>query len=137
MCIACRIRRFKFTHLDARPVIRPVNKGTWRIEAQEGNGEPDAIQHRQGLMQWDRGFRFHHFRLSAVQSRQRVTPVDEIEIETQKRTVGGFTYEAPVAGGVLRSQAKIEELHAAVGNKRDALFIVAKIYQHRVRHLLS
>lgn len=137
VCIACRVRGLKLAHLNARPVIRPFNKGPRRVEAQERNRKPDAIQYRQRLMQRDRGFRLDHFRLAAVHAGQSIATVDQVEIEAQQRAVRGFTYEAPVAGGVLRRQTEIEELHAAVGNKRDALFIVAKIYQHRIRHLLS
>ena len=135
--IACRIGCIQPAHLNAGPVIRPLNKGARRVEALERNRKPDAVQHRQGLMQRDGGFRFNHFRLSAVRSRHGIAPVNQVEIEPQQRAVRGFTYEAPVAGGVLRSQAKIEKLYAAVSNQRHALFIVAKINQHRIRHLLS
>ena len=135
--IACRIGCIQPAHLNAGPVIRPLNKGSRRVEAQERNRKPDAVQHRQGLMQRDGGFRFNHFRLTTVRSRHGIAPVNQVEIEPQQRAVRGFTYEAPVAGGVLRRQTEIKELHAAVGNKRDALFIVAKINQHRIRHLLS
>ena len=135
--IACRVGGLKLAHLNAGPVIRPFHKRPRRVEAQERNRKPDAIQYRQRLMQRDSGFRLDHFRLAAVHARQGIATVDQVEIEAQQRAVRGFTYEAPVAGGVLRRQTEIEELHAAVGNKRDALFIVAKIYQHRIRHLLS
>ncbi len=135
--VACGVRRLKLADLNTRPVVRAVNKGTRRVETQERNREPDAIQHSQRLMQRYGCLRLDHFRLAAVRTGQGITPVNQVEIETQKRAVRGFTHEAPVAGGVLWRQAEIEELHTAVGNKRDALFIVAKIYQHRIRHLLS
>ena len=137
MGVACGVRRLQLADLNARPVVRAVNKGSRRVEAQERNGEPDAIQHGQGLMQRDGCLRLDHLRLAAVRAGQGVTPVNQVEIKAQKRAVRGFTHETPVAGGVLRGQAEIEELHTAVGNKRDALFIVAKIYKHRIRHLLS
>ena len=88
-------------------------------------------------MQWNGAFRLDHFRLPAIGGRQRVPAVDQVKIQAQQRAICRFTHETPVAGGVLRSQAKIEKLYAAVSNQRHALFIVAKINQHRIRHLLS
>ena len=135
--IASRVGGGKLSYLDARPVIRAFNKRPRRVKAQERERQPDAVQHSQGVMQWNGAFRLDHFRLPAIGGRQRVPAVNQVKIQAQQRAICRFTHETPVAGGVLRSQAKIEKLHAAVSNQRHALFIVAKINQHRIRHLLS
>ena len=135
--IASCVGRGKLSYLDARPVIRAFNKRPRRVKAQERDRQPDAVQHGQGVMQWNGAFRLDHFRLPAIGGRERVPAVNQVKIQTQQRAICRFTHETPVAGGVLRSQAKIEKLHAAVSNQRHALFIVAKINQHRIRHLLS
>ncbi|MNS44985.1 hypothetical protein D3C72_774430 [compost metagenome] len=88
-------------------------------------------------MQGKRAFRFHHFRLTAACSGQGVAAIDQIVIEAQQRAIGGFSHEPAQTCRVLWRQAKIKKLYAAVRNQRDALFVVAKIYQHRIRHLLS
>ncbi|MNZ66554.1 hypothetical protein D3C78_847820 [compost metagenome] len=88
-------------------------------------------------MQQDRVFRFHHFWMTATRTWQGITAIHQIVIQAQQGTVGGFTHKTTVAGRVLRREAEIEKLYAAVRNQRDALFVVAKIYQHRIRHLLS
>lgn len=134
--IASRVGRGKLSYGRA-PSYRAINKRPRRVKAQERERQPDAVQHVQGVMQWNGAFRLDHFRLPAIGGRQRVPAVNQIKIRGATAGHLPFTHETPVAGSVLRSQAKIEKLHAAVSNQRHALFIVAKINQHRIRHLLS
>ncbi|MND94629.1 hypothetical protein D3C80_868520 [compost metagenome] len=88
-------------------------------------------------MQQDCVFRFYDFRMTAARAWQGIAAIDQIVIQAQQGTVSGFTHKTTVAGRVLGRKAEIEKLYAAVRNQRDALFVVAKIYQHRIRHLLS
>ncbi len=131
------VRGIELAHLHPRPVIRAINEGAWWVKAEKRQRQPDAIQHRQRLLEQDSAFGFNHFRLSTACGRQGVAAIHQIEIQAQQGAVGRFTHEASTLGGVLRRQAKIKKLHATVRNQRDALFVVAKIYQHRITHLPS
>ncbi|CNT72036.1 Uncharacterised protein [Salmonella enterica subsp. enterica serovar Bovismorbificans] len=83
MCVSGAIWLAEFTYLNARPVIRPVNKGTRRIKTQERQGKPDPVEYIQRIVQRLSAFRFHDFGLAASTSWQRVAPAGQIKIEAQ------------------------------------------------------
>jgi len=131
------VRGLQLTHLHAGPVVRAFNEGARWVKAKERHRQPDTVEHRQRLLKRNGAFGFHHFWLSAVGGGQGIAAIHQIKIEAQQGAVGGFTHKPPALGGVLRRQAKIKKLYAAVRNQRDALFVVAKVYQHRITHLPS
>ena len=127
----------KAADLHPRPVIRPGGKGARRVKTQHRHRQPDAVQYAQRVTQQMGAFRFHHLRRTAVAGGQGEFIAGGEIVETQQRTVGGFTHEAPAVEGLLRRQTKVEELDAAVFNQGYVLLVIAQVCQHRIRRSLS
>ncbi len=134
--VAVLVRLLKGDNLHARPVIRATNKGARRIEAQEGQRQPDAVQQRKGLLQREAELRLHHFRRGAGVHRQHIFAVLRVEVQAQQWAVSGLADKfARQIGIQLRRQRKVEELNATVLNQRHIRFKISDRCQHH--HLLS